>query len=82
MKSGPNNKRAPTIRLSTIHPQQQTHSPPNEQKQARKIECLEMRAQGLALVWVKVEENEEEGAGEAAYWPVSVHLSVSMFEDG
>lgn len=41
-----------------------------------------MRAQGLALVWVEVEENEEEGAGEATYWPVSVHLSVSMFEDG
>lgn len=72
IRQGTKRKGALTIRLPTIHPQQQTHSPTNEQKQPRKIECLEMRAQGLALVWVEVEEDEEEGAGEAAYWSVLV----------
>lgn len=31
---------------------------------------------------VEVEEDEEEGAGEAAYWSVLVYLSVPMFGDG
>ena len=57
--------------LAEVEAQQQADDAADDEEEADEVECGDMLAETAPLVWVQVEEEEQDGYCEATGWPAN-----------